>query len=103
MKTMKSLLTVTAITAVLASNSLFAELLPRAAAIKHPSVSSAVQDADFVHGATTIGNAAASKAAGPTVIAAGEKSPNLLGCARIGKATCNANPCDGKMLAACCK
>jgi len=79
-------------------------LSPRASGTRHPVVASGVKDADYAHSAAALGNAAKSKAAGPTVIAAtGKTDPNLLACARLGKATCSMNPCDGTMVAACCK
>lgn len=104
MKTTKSLLTVTAITALFAS-SVFATdalLTPRLAG-GHKVVSATAPEADYVHTVTTTGNAAKAKLAAPGVSATSANEPNLLGCERVGKAVCGKNPCDGKMVAACCK
>lgn len=106
MKTIKSILTVTAITSLFASSVFAAEplLTPRAAGSAHKVIAGEVKDANYVHSATTTGNGAKAKYAGNRVVANSKENPNLLACAAIGKATCNMKPCDGKMVAAaCCK
>ena len=104
MKTTKSILAVSAVAALFASSVFAAEplLTPRLAGA-HKVIAKSVTDRDYVHNATTTGNAAKAKNAGPTVVAVEVKDPNLLGCERVGKATCSKNPCDGKMVAICCK
>lgn len=104
MKTTKSILTVTAIAALFASSVFAAPLLtPRTAESAKKVIVSDVKDADFVSIETATGTGAKGQYVGNRVVTNTKADPQLLACAKIGKATCTKNPCDGKMAAACCK
>lgn len=107
MKTIKTVLGATSAALMMIGMSVYAvEALssPRSLDVKIRTVSTGSKDTDYVQQETTLGNAAKSKAAGPRVIAVtGKNDPDLLACARLGKATCAKNPCDMTMNAACCK
>ncbi len=103
MKALKSILAVTAIcAAAIAVNAVESLQSPRAQAVKHPSISATV-DADQVQSATTVGGAARSKAIHAVVESTGVQDPNLIGCAKVGKATCSGKPCCTNAKVTACK
>jgi len=104
MQTTKTMFTLTAIAAMFATSVFAAPLLtPRAAESAKKVIVSDVKSGDFASSGTITSTGAKGKYVGNRVVASSKADPNLLACAKIGKATCTKNPCDGKMAAACCK